>query len=269
MKKNKTTKSTKKSYSSVKEILEDNNSNIKLTPLNCKEAKFGKIIEIDNPYSSTGKFDFIFRRASTSEKFFDGIENQRSNQILWNEEEQQAYFINPDKKLYKILFEPITMKKKTLNQTYEEYTEELNKKAYLEKEIEKLAIPWSKFYDENARWYNEQYKLSLLTSMFINLLDLVREKTIKVKCGICMMDIIERYSHYNPYSPNKSIHVGSCEIIPELDFNLGQFDLAYDNITLVGQGVHDMTDCRWVPNKVLQKQNEIKKSFWSNFKPWN
>ena len=111
MKKNKTTKPSKKSYSSVKEILKDNNSKIKLTPFNCKEAKFGKTLTISNPSCLDGKFDVIFRRASTSEKFFGDMEKQRPNQILWNEEEQQAYFLNPDKQLYKILFEPIDMEK--------------------------------------------------------------------------------------------------------------------------------------------------------------
>ena len=64
-----------------------------------------------NPYCPDGKFEIVFRRNSNSIKFFEGIDKQFPNQILWNEEEQQAYFLNSDKQLYKILFEPVHMKK--------------------------------------------------------------------------------------------------------------------------------------------------------------
>lgn len=234
MKKNKTTKTTKKSYSSVKELLEDNNSKIKLTPFNCKEAKFGKIIEIDNPYNSTGKFDFIFRRASTSERFFGSIENQRSNQILWNEEEQQAYFLNSDKQLYKILFEPVHMKKQKTNQTTEEYIDSL-KKSYLKQEIENIAIPWGRFHNPSPNLFDRTYDTKLLTPMLIDLLDLVKEKKIKVRCGVAMMQLLSYYTNYSLCT--QKIHIGGCEIIAELDFDLAKYDMWYDDICIVGKGV--------------------------------
>jgi hypothetical protein len=234
MKKNKTTRSTKKSYSSVKEILKDNNSKIKLTPFNCKEAKFGKILTISNPSSLDGKFDVIFRRASTSEKFFGDMEKQRPNQILWNEEEQQAYFLNPDKQLYKILFEPVTIENQRSKQ-----------------QIKNIAIRWGEFFDENAKWYNEKYKKYLLTSMFVDLLDIVKQKSIKVKCGIAMMELIEGYVYYVHCSPNKSIRIGGCEIIPELDFNLAKHDLWYEDICLVGTSVPEKD------TNITQDANEL------------
>jgi len=235
MKKSKTTKTTKKTYSSVKELLEDNNSKIKLTPFNCKEAKFGKIIEIYNPYNSTGKFDFIFRRASTSEKFFDRIKNQRPNQILWNEEEQQAYFLNSDKQLYKILFEPFIMntEKQKTNQTTEEYIDSL-KKSYLKQEIKNIAIPWSKFRVDGCH-YRNILNVHLLKPLFIDLLGLVKEKTIKVRCGVGMMQIINE--NFNIINREGQYSFAGCEIIAELDFNIAKFDMVYDDICIVGKGV--------------------------------
>lgn len=180
MKKSKTTKTTKKSYSSVKELLEDNNSKIKLTPFNCKEAKFGKIIVMPNPYCSNQKFNIIFSRASTSSKFFENIENRIPNQILWNEEEQQAYFLNSDKQLYKILFEPVPMEKQKTNQTTEEYMNSL-KKSYLKQEIKNIAIPWSKFHNPSPNLFDRTYDTKLLTPMLIDLLDsIIEHKNQKV-----------------------------------------------------------------------------------------
>lgn len=215
MKKNKTTRSTKKSYSSVKEILKDNNSKIKLTPFNCKEAKFGKILTICNPSGLDGKFDVIFRRASTSEKFFGDMEKQRPNQIVWNEEEQQAYFLNSDKQLYKILFEPV-------------YVRNTN-------QIKNIAIPWSKFHNPKPELFDKTYDTRLLTPMFIDLLDLVKEEKIKVKCGIAMMQLLSYYTNYSPAL--KKIYIGGCEIVVELDFNLEKYDMWYGDVCLVGTSV--------------------------------
>lgn len=277
MKKNKTTKPSKKSYSSVKEVLEDNNSKIKLTPFNCKEAKFGKIIEIENPYSSTGKFDFIFRRASTSEKFFEGIENQRPNQILWNEEEKQAYFLNSDKQLYKMVFEPIYMKKKNKEQTTEEYMEAL-KKGYMRQEIKDLAIPWSKFYYKNPFAGDTlEFKHYLLEPLFIDLLAAVQQKKIKITCGVGMVALIERYFYVEPIT--RAFKVGSCEIVLDLDFDLPKYDIEYDDIRILGIGVPELVPQEPVKepkddiNKALNNLNDTldvcidsrttkKKSFW-------
>lgn len=253
MKKNKTTKTSKKSYSSVKEILKDNNSKIKLTPFNCKEAKFGKTLTISNPSCLDGKFDVIFRRASTSEKFFGDMEKQRPNQIVWNEEEQQAYFLNPDKQLYKILFEPIYMKKK--ERPTEEYMENL-KKGYIRREIKDLAIPWSKFHNPNSNLFDKTYDTRLLTPMFIDLLILVKQKKIKISCGVAMMQLLSYYANYSPSS--QKILVGGCEIILEVDFNLGKYDMVYDDVFLVGQNVHDICDPKYVPDEVLVKETKKK-----------
>lgn len=276
MKKNKTTKPSKKSYNSVKEILKDNNSKIKLTPFNCKEAKFGKIIEIEYPYNSTGKLDFIFRRASTSEKFFGDMEKQRPNQIIWNEEEQQAYFLNPDKQLYKILFEPIYMKKKNKEQTTEEYMKDL-KKGYIRQEIKDLAIPWSKFLYKSPFEDKLEFKQYLLEPLFIDLLAVVQQKKIKISCGVGMVALIERYFYVEPIT--RAIKVGSCEIVLELDFNLPKYDMEYDDIRILGIGVPEpvsqdpVKGSKDVINKALNNLNDTldacidsvttkKKSFW-------
>lgn len=86
----------------------------KALSLSCKESKFGKSITIyDQPTTLKGKFDILFKRAATSKDFWEKIENQRENQIVFNEEEQQAYFINADKELFKLLFEPVNIKSTT------------------------------------------------------------------------------------------------------------------------------------------------------------
>lgn len=251
MKKNKTTKTTKKTYSSVKELIEDNNSNIKLKPFNCKEAKFGKIVVMPNPYCPDGKFEIVFRRNSNSIKFFEGIDKQFPNQILWNEEEQQAYFLNSDKQLYKILFEPFIMKKKNTTQTYDDIV----LKEKLKMEIKELAIPWDSW---NVNGYAAFDTFNhLLTSMFFELLSLVKEKKIKISCGVVMMDFLNSYSRYNSYI--KKIEIAGCEIIPELDFNIGKYELAYDNIILVGQNIKSKIDNTQAVNEVPPSP---KKTIW-------
>ena len=270
MKKSKTTKTTKKSYSSVKELLEDNNSKIKLTPFSCKEAKFGKIIVMPNPYCSNQKFNIIFSRASTSSKFFENIENRIPNQILWNEEEQQAYFLNSDKQLYKILFEPFIMKKKNTTQTYDDivWEEKRNilEKIHLKDKIRNIAIPWSKFHNPSPNLFDRTYDTKLLTPMLIDLLDLVKENKIKVRCGVAMMQLLSYYTNYSLCA--QKIHMGGCEIATELDFNLAKYDMWYDDVILVGKGVPepniDYSPCNSNEafKEVAEKVCPPKKNIW-------
>jgi hypothetical protein len=208
--------------SSVKERIKDNNSKIKLTPFNCNEAKFGKIVVMPNPYCPDGKFEIVFRRNSTSEKFFESIDKQFPNQILWNEEEQQAYFLNSDKQLYKILFESFIMNTEKL--------EEIR----LRKEIENIAIPWSKFRVDGCH-YRNILNVHLLKPLFIDLLGLVKERMIIVRCGVGMMQIINE--NFNIINREGWYSFAGCEIIAELDFNIAKFDMVYDDICIVGKGV--------------------------------
>ena len=71
------------------------------------------------------------------------------------------------------------------------------------------------------------------------------------------MDFLDSYSRYNSYS--KKIEIAGCEIIPELDFNLGKHDLAYDNIILVGQNIKSKIDNTQVVNEVSPSP---KKNIW-------
>ena len=145
------------------------------------------------------------------------------------------------------------MKKK---QTLEEYKKKINKKVPQE-EIKLLAIPWSKFFNEKANWDTYKYDLYLLTNMFIDLLNLVKEKEIKISCGVAMMQLLSYYTNYSHCT--QKIHIGGCEIIPELDFNLGKYDLAYDNIILVGQSIKSKIDNTQPVNEVPPSP---KKNIW-------
>ena len=165
------------------------------------------------------------------------MEKQRPNQIVWNEEEQQAYFLNPDKQLYKILFEPIDMK--------------TMKKTYIKRDIEDLAITRNNFCCEefnNRRIFNTH----LLKPLFIDLLDLVKEKKIKVKCGVGMMQIINE-TFVMVDSESRSYEIASCEFIPELDFNLPKFDMWYEDVCLVGAPEdEDVTSITQDANKLFK-----------------
>jgi hypothetical protein len=139
------------------------------------------------------------------------------------------------------------MKKKNTTQIYS--------KEKLKMEIKELAIPWSSW---NVNGYVNIITFNhLLTSMFLELLNLVKEKKIKISCGVIMMDFLDSYSRYNSYS--KKIEIAGCEIIPELDFNLGKHDLAYDNIILVGQNIKSKIDNTQVVNEVSPSP---KKNIW-------
>jgi hypothetical protein len=227
MKKSRTTKPTKKSYSSVKELLEGEKSNIKLTPLNCEEVKFTQELSIYNPDCLDNAFKYSLRRASTSKKFFELLDNQLPNQLLYNTEEQQAYFLNSDRVLYKLLFEPVPITKEYLKDS------EPLKTDYLKDQIKLLAIPWSSWNEGKYFLYGVFYEL--ITDMFIGLLDLVKEKEIKIRCGVGMMELFYRYSRYNSYE--NIITIANCKIVPELDFNLEKHELVYGDVVLVGKSV--------------------------------
>ncbi len=79
--------------------------------LNCKKAKFTHELSIYSPDCINNTFEYFLRRASTSKKFFDLLDKQLPNQLLYNTEEKEAYFLNSDKQLYKLKFEPIKITK--------------------------------------------------------------------------------------------------------------------------------------------------------------
>ena len=80
--------------------------------LNCKEAKFTQELSIYNNECINNTFEYSLRRASTTKKFFDLLDEQLSNQLLYNTEEKEAYFLNSDRRLFKLKFEPIDIKNK-------------------------------------------------------------------------------------------------------------------------------------------------------------
>lgn len=130
-------------------------------------------------------------------------------------------------------------------------------KEKLKMEIEELAIPWSSWNEGNYFLYLDFNKL--LTSMFVDLLNLLKEKEINISCGVAMMDLFHTYSRYD-FSDNV-ITIAGCKIIPDLDFNLGKYDLAYDNIILVGQNIKSKIDNTQAVNEVPLSPNK-KKSIW-------
>jgi hypothetical protein len=207
---------------------------------NSKEAKFTQELSIYNSGCLNNTFKYALRRCITSKKFFEGLDKQLPNQLLYNIEEKETYFLNSDRQLFKLKFEPVIMKKKKQTQTVEEYTQEL-KTAYLKDEIQNLAIPWSKFNVLNAARVSKNYDLSLLTSMFVDLLDLVKEKEITIQCGVGMMQLLSFHPQVYYKTVNfvrtSVIEVGGCEIKVELNFNLGKYDLIYNDVTLVGQNL--------------------------------
>ena len=80
--------------------------------LNCKDVKFTKELSIYNPDCINNTFDYILRRCSTSKKFFELLDKQLPNQLLYNTEEKEAYFLNSDRELFKLKFKPIDEKRK-------------------------------------------------------------------------------------------------------------------------------------------------------------
>jgi len=111
--------------------------------------------------------------------------------------------------------------------------------------IEDLAITYNTYRDR-LKWDSEkQYdKLSLLNSLFVDLLHLVKGKHIKIECGVAMMQILICDTKYNPHT--KRIEIGTCEIIPELNFDLGKMELSYNGVILYKEdytsGIYEHTN---------------------------
>ena len=217
--------------------------------LNCKEAKFTQELSIYNNECINNTFEYSLRRASTTKKFFDLLDEQLSNQLLYNTEEKEAYFLNSDRRLFKLKFEPIDIK---------------NKPDILKKEeIQKLAIPWSRFYCPTDYRYGNGYCLALLNKLFIDLLHIVKKKEIKVQCGIGMMNGLSYLGLFNP--SNNKIEVSTCKVIPELDFNVGKHDLVYEGIVLIGESIVEKEDETQRILNMIEELSKPKKKFLGLF----
>lgn len=203
---------------------------------NCKDVKLTQELHIYNSGCLNGEFKYALRRCNTSKKFFEDLDKQLPNQLLYNTEEKEAYFLNSDRQLFKLKFEPIIMKNKKKNQTTEEYLEELGK-AYSKVEIQNLAVPWNSFYRPSEWVKYNRYDLCVLTDMFVSLLELVKKKQIKVRCGIGMMHLLTFSPIYYSTESGVNLKIGTCQIDLELDFDLAKYDLMYDDILLVGESV--------------------------------
>jgi hypothetical protein len=218
--------------------------------LNCKEAKFTQELSIYNNECINNTFKYSLRRASTTNKFFDLLDEQLSNQLLYNTEEKEAYFLNSDRRLFKLKFEPIDIKNKP----------DLSK----EDEIQKLAIPWNKFYDhKNGSYYHSTYNLCALTHLFVDLLQIEKKKQIKIQCGICIMHLLGYFGNFNQ-TTNK-IEIATCEIVPELDFNLGKHDLVYNGIVLIGESIVEKEDETQRILNMIEELSKPKKKFLGLF----
>ena len=79
--------------------------------LNCKDVKFTEELSIYNPDCLDNTFKYTLRRCSTTEKFFELLDNQLPNHVLYNTEKEQAYFLNSDRQLFKLKFEQVNTKK--------------------------------------------------------------------------------------------------------------------------------------------------------------
>jgi hypothetical protein len=231
----------------------------KQTTLNAKRVKFTHRLNLHN----TG-FGIFLRRCSTTKMFFELLNDQIPNQLLYNLEEKECYFLNEDCNLFKLKFEPIIMKNKKKDQTTEEYLKELEQ-AYLKEEIKKLAISWHEFHSPNARWANERYNLGLLTHMLIDLLHIVKQKQITLQCGIGMCHLFS----FHPQTIYKTvgqscaciINIGECEIKIELNFEQAKYDLKYNDILLVGESIIEKEQQE---SKI--KEEKSKKKFLEYFK---
>jgi hypothetical protein len=231
--------------------------------LNCKDVKFTKELSIYNPDCINNTFNYILRRCSTSKLFFKFLDDQLPNQLLYNTEEKEAYFLNSDRQLFKLKFEPINMKNKKKNQTTEEYLEELGQAYSKVEEIQKLAIPWNKFYCLKDFRFSNGYCLSMLNRLFVDLLHIEKKEVIRIKCGIGMMQGLEGLCGFDSF--RNKIQISSCTIITELDFNVGKHDLVYNGIVLIGEDIVEKEEIKEEIKEVKQEEPKPKKKFLGLF----
>jgi hypothetical protein len=223
--------------------------------LNAKQVKFTHELKLHD-YFTPGGMNLLLRRCSTTKKFFELLDKCLPNQLLFNLEEQECYYLNEDRDFFKLKFEPVIMKNKKKNQTTEQYLEELQNSCF-KQEIKRLAIPWNKFYDPHARWVSERYNWRVLTSMFIDLLALVKKKEIKVRCGIGILHLLINY----PYYFSDKIQIGRCEINVELDFEVSKHDIVYDDVLLVGESIVEKELDKEPKENIIEEEKHKKKFF--------
>lgn len=99
-------------------------------------------------------------------------------------------------------------------------------------QIEKLAICYNTFNSSSNRF-------KAIHEMFVDLLYLLKQKQIKIMCGISMMEFLMRDPSYNPIT--KQIEFATCEISLELDFNLPKIGLSYNGIVLYREVHEDLS----------------------------
>lgn len=247
---------------------------------NCKQAGLKRVLQCGD-----GNLKLLLRQANTIKSLHEGIDEQIPNQIIWCEQEKEAYYYNENGHLFKFKFEPI-MKKNTKqkNQTTEEYMESLEE-AYLKKEIEALAVYWNRFCSV-SNWSTRvyDYNTAVLGHLLVDLLYTVKLEKIEIQCGIGMMSILEGYPKYHPIK--KIIEIGDCIIRAKQNLDIGKFDLVYNDILLIGESIEEPVkeavkeECE--VNKAFENLKEAldsyigcsksketnKKSFWKRVKDW-
>jgi chromosome condensin MukBEF complex kleisin-like MukF subunit len=102
-------------------------------------------------------------------------------------------------------------------------------------QIEKIAIDWKDLEKpEDIKW-SPRYVEYKLKNLFLELLEIEKQRELTVKTGLRMRNYLEQFSNYSFSFDREKIFldIAGCKINLELDFNTPTWGIEYNSIQLV------------------------------------
>ena len=102
-------------------------------------------------------------------------------------------------------------------------------------QIEKIAINWKDLVKPEEIWWSEKYVEHKIRNLFLELLEIEKQRELTVKTGLRMRNYLEQFSNYGfSFDREKSfLDIAGCRINLELDFNTPTWGIEYNGIQLV------------------------------------
>jgi hypothetical protein len=102
-------------------------------------------------------------------------------------------------------------------------------------QIEKIAINWNDIEKPDDIKWSPRYVEYTLKNLFLELLQIEKQRELTVKTGLRMRNYLEQFSNYGfSFDREKSsFDIAGCKINLELDFNTPTWGMEYNGIQLV------------------------------------
>jgi len=102
-------------------------------------------------------------------------------------------------------------------------------------QIEKITIDWKDLEKPEKIWWSERYVHQKVKDLFLELLEIEKQRELTVKTGLRMRSYLEKFPNYGfSFDREKSfLDIAGCRINLELDFDTPTWAIEYNGIQIV------------------------------------